>query len=322
MKKKTLPEVGHTPLVLVEGVYAKLECVNPCGSIKDRIARYIFEESENRGWLKPGMTIVEATSGNTGIAMSYFAREMGYPITIIMPENMTGERKAIMRNLGANLILCSEKGSFQEAASIRDSMAENPTYFNPDQFSNPLNVECHNKTTGQEIIAALKQSDIKPDALVAGVGTGGTLIGIGKALREINPSLYIVAVEPAESAVMSGGEAGTHGIPGIGDGFIPAIASDGKDGLHPLIDDVSTIPSDEAREAALNLKEKHGYCVGISSGANFLAARRLQNRYPVVVTVFADGYFRYQSNGLCHCKESQCEFEDARYDALKAAGIT
>ncbi|MFQ6614487.1 MAG: PLP-dependent cysteine synthase family protein, partial [Fidelibacterota bacterium] len=164
MTKPALVTVGNTPLVEVDGVFAKLECVNPCGSIKDRIARYILRESERRGLLKPGKTIIEATSGNTGIALSYFAREMGYPITIIMPENMTEERKQVMRDLGANLILCSSEGSFAEAAEIRNRMAKDDRYFNPDQFSNPLNVECHQKTTGREILDQLSRESLVPDA--------------------------------------------------------------------------------------------------------------------------------------------------------------
>ncbi|NOZ75424.1 MAG: cysteine synthase family protein [FCB group bacterium] len=312
MKQHSLVTVGNTPLVEVEGVYAKLECVNPCGSIKDRIARYILMESERRGILKHGKTIVEATSGNTGIALSYFAREMGYPITIVMPENMTEERKQVMRELGANLILCSSEGSFAEAAEIRNQMAEDDRYFNPDQFSNPLNVECHQKTTGREILEQLTREALIPDAFVAGVGTGGTLMGVGKALREKNPDLHLSAVEPEESPVMSGGVKGLHGIPGIGDGFIPDIVSDGQGGVNPFIDDVICISSELAREAALGLKETYGICVGISSGANFLAAKQLRERFTTVVTVFPDGYSRYQSHGLEHCESDNCRFERNR----------
>ncbi|RMF06434.1 MAG: PLP-dependent cysteine synthase family protein [Candidatus Neomarinimicrobiota bacterium] len=317
MEQSYLVEVGHTPLVNVEGIFAKLECVNPCGSIKDRIAKYILQHSEARGWLRKGMTIVEATSGNTGIALSYFAREMGYPITIVMPENMTEERKQVMRNLGANLILCSEEGSFAEAARIRDRMAEEDTYFNTDQFSNPLNVECHETTTGAEILSQLGQQELLPDAFVAGVGTGGTLMGVGRALRKVNPDLALIAVEPAESAVMSGGKQGTHGIPGIGDGFIPAIVSDGQGGISPLIDEVLCIASEDAREEALRLQEEYGICVGISSGANFLAAKQVQKRYRTVVTVFPDGYARYQSRGLSHCEEAACRYERNRINVLE-----
>jgi len=316
MNQRSLVTVGNTPLVEVEGIYAKLECVNPCGSIKDRIARYILRESERQGLLKPGMTIIEATSGNTGIALSYFAREMGYPITVIMPENMTEERKQTIRELGANLILCSSEGSFAEAAAIRDEMAQDESYFNPDQFSNPLNVECHQNTTGKEILNQLGQAGITPDAFVAGVGTGGTLMGVGKALREKNSHVFLCAVEPKESPVMSGGEKGSHSIPGIGDGFIPAIVSNGQGGVTSFINDVICIDSDSARDASLELQESYGLCVGISSGANFLAAKQLQEQFHAVVTVFPDGYSRYQSHGLQHCESDTCRFERDRINVL------
>ncbi len=163
--------VGNTPLVEVDGIYAKLECTNPTGSIKDRIAKYILDESEKKELLRSGMTIVEATSGNTGIALSYYAAQKGYKVVIVMPENMTEERKQIIRDLGAELVLCSA-GDFLEAATIRDKMTEDPQNFNPDQFSNPLNVECHYKTTGQEILKQIKQfTPLAIDAFVVGVGT-------------------------------------------------------------------------------------------------------------------------------------------------------
>ena len=305
-----------TPLVEVEGILVKLECVNATGSIKDRIAKYILERSRELGLLKPGQPIVEATSGNTGIAMAYCARELGHPITIVMPENMTEERKQRIRSLGAELVLCSA-GSFAEAAEIRDRLAEENGWFNPDQFSNPLNVECHRLGTGAELI---EQADGRPiDAFVAGIGTGGTLIGVGEALRAKWHDAYIVAVEPAESAVMGGGEPGTHIIFGIGDGFIPAIASDGRGGLHPMIDEVIAISDQDALSAAGRLRERHGLCVGISSGANYLAAKQLQESFAVVATVFADGYGKYESHGLCAAEPGQCAFEEvclARQETL------
>jgi cysteine synthase len=302
-------EPGNTPLVEVDGVFAKLECVNPCNSIKDRIARYIIDESERRGLLRPGMRIVEATSGNTGIAMSYYAARKGYKITIVMPENMTEERKQIIRDMGADLVLCAP-GDFAGAAAIRDEMARKEGHFNPDQFSNPLNTECHYRTTGQEIIRQMMALGRGVDAFVAGVGTGGTLIGIGTALAEPFRTVSIVAVEPTESAVMSGGKPGTHGIQGIGDGFIPAIASDGNGGIHPAIKDVITVSTEEAVAAARYIQEQFGYCIGVSSGANFLAAQRLRNRFGTVVTVFADGYSKYQSQGLKYCGSGRCKHED------------
>ncbi|MFZ5479572.1 MAG: PLP-dependent cysteine synthase family protein [Myxococcota bacterium] len=302
--------VGDTPLVVVDGVYAKLECTNPCGSIKDRIVEYILDRSEATGLLRRGQRIVEATSGNTGIAYAWYARKRGYPITIVMPENMTEERKRILRELGADLVLCSREGSFAEAAAIRDRLAEEHGWFNPDQFSNPLNSECHYDTTGMELLVQLRARGVgRLDAFVAGVGTGGTLMGVGRRLRETYPNVVLVAVEPAESAVMSGGPAGEHGIGGIGDGFVPALAGDGKGGRNPMIDEVAVVSTEEARAEAVRVAEAHGYCVGVSAGANLLAARRLLGRFGAVATVIPDGYAKYQSQGLRHCDAGACRFE-------------
>lgn len=303
-------EMRRSPLVLVEGIWSKLECTNPTGSVKDRIARYIIEKSEDLGLLKPGMEIIEATSGNTGIAIAYVGRFKGYQVTIVMPEHMTDERKDVIRALGAELVLCSKEGSFAEAAAVRDRLVKERGAFNPDQFSNPLNVECHRVTTGAEILAQLTEQGMgAPDVFVAGVGTGGTLIGVAEAIRTVNPRALIVAVEPDESAVMSGGPAGTHAIYGIGDGFIPAIAGDGRGGLHPLINHVIRIPSDAARATARRLGGTHGFCVGNSSGANFLAAQQLLGRRKTVVTIFPDGYAKYSSEGLSHCLPDRCPYE-------------
>ncbi|MGE0638869.1 MAG: PLP-dependent cysteine synthase family protein [Thermoanaerobaculia bacterium] len=298
---------GRTPLVEVAGVLAKLECTNPCGSIKDRIAGYILDESRRRGGLAPGQRIVEATSGNTGIALAWAGRERGHPVTIVMPEDMTEERKEMIRALGADLVLCSKEGSFAEAARIRDRLAQENGWFNPDQFSNPLNAECHERTTAAEILEQSAGRHL--GAFVAGVGTGGTIIGVARGLRRVFPDLRVVAVEPEESAVMSGGGAGSHGISGIGDGFIPALAGDGSGGTSPEIDAVERVSTDEALAAARELAERHGYCVGISSGANFVAARRLQERFGTVVTVFADGFTKYRSRGLASVEPGRCPFE-------------
>jgi cysteine synthase A len=300
------PTIEPTPLVNVEGVLAKIEFVNPCGSIKDRIALYILKKSEELGLLRPGMRIVEATSGNTGIAMAYYGRALGYPVTIVMPEHMTEERKGIIKSLGADLILCSEAGSFAEAAAIRDTVAAaSDRVFNPDQFSNPLNALCHQETTAQELIS---QAGVKIDAFVAGVGTGGTLMGVGQALRELWPDVRLAALEPAEAAVMTGGAAGSHYIFGIGDGFIPSLISDGQGGVNAMVDEVIVISSADALEAARMLGQDHGLCVGISSGANFLAAKQLQERFGTVATVFADGAVKYQSHGLGLCTDESCQF--------------
>ncbi len=304
--QSTMVAVGGTPLVEVEGVYAKLECCNHSGSIKDRIAKYIIEESERRGILSRGTRIIEATSGNTGIALGTFGRLKGYPVTIVMPENMTEERKSILRDLGVELILCSEQGSFAEAASIRDQLAKDHGYFNTDQFSNPLNVECHYNHSAVELLDQIRPLKQPINALVAGVGTGGTLIGMGKRLREEFPHIKIVAVEPTESAVMCGGKAASHGINGIGDGFIPSIASDGRGNLHPLIDEVRCVSTDESIAASKYLAEVHGYCVGISSGANFFVAKRVAEDYGCTVTVFADGYVKYCSKGLGPADHPRC----------------
>lgn len=303
------PGVGDTPLIEVDGVFAKLECMNPCGSVKDRIAAYILTEARRRGDLKPGQPIVEATSGNTGIAMAFYAREMGHPITIVMPEHMTEERKDLIRRLGATLRLCSKEGSFAEAAAIRDEIAETTGAYNPDQFSNELNTECHRVTTGAEIIRQLSDAPALPIAFVAGVGTGGTLIGVGQALKERFTDVHIFAVEPAEAAVMTGGPNEAHGIFGIGDGFIPAIASDGEGGLHSSIDGVEVVSTNEAMEAAQNLSDRYRFCVGVSSGANFIAAQRLKERFPTVVTVFADGHQKYHSSGITAPEAAECPFQ-------------
>ncbi len=302
-------QVGNTPLIQIGSVWAKLECANPCGSIKDRIAKFILEKNERNGTLKPGMKIVEASSGNTGIALTYFAKSKGYDVTIVMPEDMTLERKKIIQDLGANLILCSKEGSFAEAAQIRDEIAQDPSYFNPDQFSNPLNAECHYQTTGQEIFEQLPE-EISLGAFVAGVGTGGSLIGVGKSLKEKFSSLTIVAVEPCESAVMSGGSANNHGIGGIGDGFIPKLVQNDEGELHDLIDQVMCVSTEEAHAAAELLNQEQQLCVGVSSGANYVAACRLSKRFGQTLTLFPDGYAKYVSQGLHECKTGTCSHAD------------
>lgn len=273
--------------------------------------------------MRKGMTIVEATSGNTGIALSYYAKQKGYDARIIMPDNVTEERKEFVRRLGAKLILCSSEGSFSEAVRIRDEMAKDKRCFSTDQFSNQLNVECHRLTTGKEIIQQLRERSLVADAFVAGVGTGGTLIGVAKALREVNPKVHIAAVEPAESPVMSGGATGLHGIPGIGDGFIPTIVKSENGGLNPLIDELVSIRSSDAMDASVYIAKNCGYCVGVSSGANYLAAKELSRSYDSVVTVFPDGFTRYLSMGLnssggCKYNSEACREYVARLSWCKA----
>ena len=306
MSRQAQLEVGNTPLVRVDGVYAKLECVNPTGSIKDRMVKFILDESEKRGLLKKGMVIVEATSGNTGIALAYFGKQKGYAVKIIMPDNMTEERKELIRGFGAELILSPAKEGFLQALWIRDNMVREGNCFTTDQFSNDLNTECHYQTTGQELVKQLEAESASPHAFVAGVGTGGTLMGIAKALREVNPKIFVSAVEPAESAVMSGGEPGPHEIGGIGDGFVPALVKDPEGTLSPFIQEVMQITSEEAIAESKRLAKDFGFCVGVSSGANFLAAERLKTRFENVVTVFPDGFTRYESLGLG--PSGRCDF--------------
>jgi len=298
MSRQAQLEVGNTPMVKVDEIYVKLECVNPTGSIKDRMVKFILDEGERRGLLKKGMVIAEATSGNTGIALAYFGRFKGYEVKIIMPDNMTEERKELIRGFGAELILSPAKQGFLQALWIRDNMVRAGNCFTTDQFSNDLNAQCHYQTTGQEIIRQLGAESVSPHAFVAGVGTGGTLMGIAKALREVNPDIFIAAVEPEESAVMSGGEPGLHEIGGIGDGFVPALVRNEEGTLSPIIEEVMLIKSDEAISESKRLAKDFGFCVGVSSGANFLAAKQLQKRFENVVTLFPDGYTRYESLGL------------------------
>lgn len=302
------PGVGETPLVEIEGIFVKLECLNPCGSVKDRIAAYILAEAEKRGDLAPGQPIVEATSGNTGIAFAHYGRAAGHPVTIVMPEHMTEERKALIKQLGATLTLCSKEGSFAEAASIRDQIAADTGAFNPNQFANLLNAECHERTTGAEIIRQMTKSDLGTVAFVAGVGTGGTLVGVGAALRGAYSDVTILAVEPAEAAVMTGGPNGPHGIFGIGDGFIPDLAGNGDGGLHPMIDGVEVVSTEEAMQVAQELSDRYTFCVGVSSGANFAAARRLKERFETVTTLFADGHQKYHSAGIVQPSAALCPF--------------
>ena len=289
-----LESIGSTSLINIEGIFVKLECSNPGGSIKDRIASYMLQEAARRGELKPGDTIVEATSGNTGIALALVGRELGYSVLIFMPEHMTVERRRMMENLGAEIRLTSEEGGFEGAIAERDNYRGRARYYIPDQFGNPDNSRCHRLTTGAEILEQIKQYTCeRVDCFVAGVGTGGTLMGVGEALREAYPSLRLVAVEPAESPVMSTGRTGVHGINGIGDGFIPGLVD------MSAIDEVICVSTEEAHDEAERIRSEHGYCVGRSAGANMVSATRvLQRGEATVVTLWPDCANRYVSVGL------------------------
>lgn len=307
--RSVLECIGDTPLFKLDirqgdhtyCVYAKAEFLNPSGSIKDRIARYMVEQAEHRGHLKPGCTIVEATSGNTGIALSMVAAAKGYGMLVVMPEHMTGERIKIMTNLGAALCLTPKDEGFEGAVARADKIAQDAgRYFLADQFRNPDNIMAHYQTTGNEII---RQAGADIDAFVAGVGTGGTLMGVGKALREKNSRVRLVAVEPEEAAILSGRkDVRDHKIAGIGDGFIPEIVD------MNLIDEVITVKSDDAIQMAGELSRKLGLLVGISSGANILASVRIMDKIGLdkkVVTVLPDRTERYFSTELYLSKEEQ-----------------
>jgi cysteine synthase A len=291
--------IGHTPLIRIRSasavtrcnVFAKAEFMNPGGSIKDRIARHIIFEAEKRGELQPGSTIMEVTSGNTGIALAMVGAMRGYKVVIIMPGTVSRERRSMITSFGADLELLEEIGDMQGAiARSEQYAATHPNVFLPRQFSNPDNVETHRTTTGPEI---MRQLNGEIDAFVMGVGTGGTVMGVGRALRKAGSRARIVAVEPEESAVMSGGEPGPHGIQGLADGFIPALVNLDE------IDQVVRIATRDAIDAAHRIGVEEGLLVGISSGANVLAATRVAAQLGPghnVVTVLCDRGERYLSS--------------------------
>ena len=287
-----LDAVGDTPMLELDGIYCKLEYLNPSGSIKARIARYMIERAEDEGLLKRGDTIVEATSGNTGNALSMVAAVKGYRMLVVMPEGMSGERVAISRAFGADVM---EIGHFHvnEALAKAKELGGEPGYFCPSQFESEWNVEENRTWLGPEILGQLP-GDLVPDALVMGVGTGGTLIGVGQAFREVNPSVKLFSMEPSESSTILCGEIGDHLIEGISDGFVPGIF----ERHQQLVDTALTVDSEEAVEEMRRLAREHGLFVGPSSGANLIAARRVRESYPdlgTVVTLFCDEGEKYIS---------------------------
>ena len=287
-----LDAIGNTPLVELEGVYAKLEYLNPSGSIKARIAKYMVEKAESEGLLKPGDTIVEATSGNTGNALSMVAAVKGYRMLVVMPTGLSGERVAISRAFGAEVL---EVGRFHvnEALEKARELGRRAGYFNPAQFDNEWNVEENRTWLGPEILTQLPEGVI-PDALVMGVGTGGTLVGVGQAFRKANPDVKLFAMEPEESCTILCGEVGEHLVEGIADGFVPGIFERHRG----LVDGVYPVGSGEAVEAMHWLAREHGLFVGPSSGANLVAARRIREEHPElrnIVTLFCDEGEKYIS---------------------------
>ena len=296
--------IGSTPLLELKGVekalslkakiFAKLEYFNPSGSVKDRIAKAMIDDAEKRGVLKPGSVIIEPTSGNTGIGLAAVAAMRGYRIIIVMPETMSVERRQLMKAYGAELVLTpgakGMKGAIEEAERLA---AETPDSFIPGQFTNPANPAAHKATTGPEI---WNDTDGSVDIFVAGVGTGGTLSGTGEYLKEKKPSVKVVAVEPATSAVLSTGKAGSHKIQGIGAGFVPKVLN------TEVYDEIIAISNEEAFDYGRLVGKKEGVLVGISAGAALKAAvelaQRAENEGKNIVVIFPDTGDRYLSTAL------------------------
>jgi cysteine synthase A len=311
MADSILDFVGNTPLIKLnspEGIfstfeadfYAKVEYVNPSGSIKDRIAKYMIEQAEKRGDLKKGDTIIEATSGNTGIAFSMAGAAKGYKVVIVMCETMTEERRNFMRAYGAEVISTPACDNLKGAVKKAKELAKQPGYWMPAQFDNYDNVEAHRILMGTEIINQVPDGWV--DAFVAGVGTGGTLMGVAKALKEINPNVKIVAAQPATSQELTGGKVGEHRIDGIGDGFIPSIVD------MSIIDDAVNVEDETAVSWSRMLAREKGLFAGISSGANVYAAVQIAKKLKkgqTVVTVLPDSQDRYASLGIFTDKKAK-----------------
>jgi cysteine synthase A len=299
--------VGDTPLVGLPGMlgeaereggvelFAKLESRNPGGSVKDRIGVAMIEAAEAEGRIEPGRTtIVEATSGNTGIALAFVCAAKGYELVLTLPQGMSRERESLLALYGARVQITESLGGMSEAVAAARELARSDDVFLPDQFSNPANPEAHRRTTGPEIARALE--DRGPDVLVAGVGTGGTITGTGEYLRERNPSLRIVAVEPRSSAVLSGEPAAPHRIQGIGAGFVPPVLN------RELLDEVLTVSDEDAIQTAWSCARRTGLLAGISGGAALWAAQqvaaRAESRGRRIVTIVPDSGERYVSQAF------------------------
>ena len=285
-----LDAIGDTPLIEVDGVFAKCEFMNPSGSIKARIALYMVEKAEAAGLLKPGDTLVEATSGNTGNALSMVAAVKGYRMRVVMPEGLSNERVAISRAYGAEVEFC---GNFHVNSALERAreLGRQDGFFCPGQFDSEWNVEENREILGPEILAQLPAGRV-PDALVMGVGTGGTLIGVGQAFRAVNPAVRLFAMEPSESRTILCGEVDTHAIEGISDGFVPGIFA--RHGT--LVNELLSVTDEEAIAAMRLLARGHGLLCGPSSGAHLVAARRVREQHPgfrTVVTLFCDEGEKY-----------------------------
>ncbi len=285
-----LDAVGDTPLLNIEGVYVKIEFLNPSGSIKARIAKYMIERAEQEGLLKPGDTIVEATSGNTGNALAMVAAVKGYRMLVVMPEGLSSERVTISRAFGAEVLFC---GNFHvnEALERSRELGRQPGYFAPGQFESEWNVEENRLVLGPEILSQLPSGQL-PDALALGVGTGGTLIGVGQAFHAVNPNVRLFAMEPSESCTILCGEIATHTIEGISDGFVPGIFQRHASSVNQVL----SVSSFDAIAEMKRVARTYGLFCGPSSGAHLLAAKRIRENYPelkTVVTVFCDEGEKY-----------------------------
>ncbi|MDX9709485.1 MAG: cysteine synthase A [Trichloromonas sp.] len=295
-----LGQIGRTPLVQITrlgdgngaAVWGKLESMNPGGSVKDRIALAMIEAAEQEGRLKPGATIVEPTSGNTGIGLSLVCAVKGYKLILAMPDTMSQERRRLLGAYGAELVLTPGAQGMRGAIDAAEELVRAKKGYMPQQFKNPANPRIHEQTTGPEILAAL---DGAVDAFVAGVGTGGTITGVGRALRARNPQVHIAAVEPADSAVLSGGDPGLHKIQGIGAGFVPDVLD------TAIYQEVIRAGNDDAIATARKLARVEGLFVGISAGANVFAALQVARKLKPgqnVVTILCDTGERYLSTGI------------------------
>ena len=296
--------IGGTPLLELKNLgkglnarlLAKLECFNPGGSAKDRVALAMILDAEKSGKLTPGSVIIEPTSGNTGIGLAAVASSRGYRCIIVMPDSMSMERQILMTAFGAELVLTPGKDGMSGAIAKAEELAASiPGSFIPDQFNNPANPAAHYATTGPEI---WRDSDGQIDIFVAGVGTGGTITGVGRYLKEQNPTIKVVAVEPAGSPLLSGGKAGSHGLQGIGANFIPGVLDTG------IYDEVIPVTENEAFATGRELGRKEGVLVGISSGAALFAAielaKRLENAGKTIVALLPDTGDRYLSTEMFH----------------------
>lgn len=298
VKKSMLTVIGSTPMLELQHsscrILCKMECMNPGGSVKDRAALYMIENAKAQGLLNNNTKIIEATSGNTGIGLCAIAAAGGYDITIVMPESMSMERRQLMAAYGAKVVLSPASEGMSGAIALAEKLAKDAgNAYIPGQFSNPANIQAHYETTAPEI---WHDTDGKADIFVAGIGTGGTITGVGKYLKEKNPSIHIVGIEPAGSAVLSGGKAGSHGIQGIGAGFVPPLLD------RTVVDEIIPVADEDAFSETKNFAQKEGMLVGISSGAALYAAlavaARPENAGKTIVVLLPDSGSRYLSTGI------------------------